>query len=77
MMGELYGVTTPAINQHLNTVYSDLELTKEATIKKYLTVQNESDREASRNVNHYNLQAIIAVGFKVNNERVVLFRKWS
>lgn len=71
MMAELYGVTTSAINQHLNTVYNDLELTKESTIKKYLIVQIEGEREVSRNVNHYNLQAIIAVGFKVNNERAV------
>lgn len=77
MMAELYGVTTSAINQHLNTIFGDLELSKEATIKKYLIVQNEGDREVSRSVNHYNLQVIIAVGFKVNNERAVQFRKWA
>ena len=76
-MAELYGVTTSAINQHLNTIYSDLELTKEATIKKHLIVQDEGGREVSRSINHYNLQAIIAVGFKVNNERAVQFRKWA
>lgn len=77
MMAELYGLTTSAINQLLNTIYSDLELTKEATIKKYLIVQDEGGREVSRSINHYNLQAIIAVGFKVNNERAVQFRKWA
>ena len=49
----------------------------EATIKKYLIVQNEGGREVKREVNHYNLQAIIAVGFKVNNERAVQFRRWA
>ena len=50
---------------------------KISTIKKYLIVQSEGDRIISRNVDHYNLQAIIAVGFKVNNERAVQFRKWA
>lgn len=77
MMAELYGVSVPAINQHLRTVYEDGELTEEATVKKYLIVQNEGNRSVSREVNHYNLQAIIAVGFKVNNERAVQFRKWA
>lgn len=77
MMAELYGVSIAAINQHLNAIYRDLELTKQATIKKYLIVQNEGNREVSREINHYNLQAIIAVGFKVNNERAVQFRKWA
>ena len=49
----------------------------EATIKKYLIVQNEGSRTVSRSVDHYNLQMIIAVGFKVNNERAVQFRRWA
>ncbi len=49
----------------------------EATIKKYLIVQNEGGRKVSRQIDHYNLQMIIAVGFKINNERAVQFRKWS
>lgn len=77
MMAELYGVTTMAINQHLKTIYADAELTPEATIKKYYIVQNEGGREVRREVLHYSLQAIIAVGFKVNNDRAVQFRKWA
>lgn len=77
LMAELYGVTVAAISQHLKTVFSDGELTPEATVKKFLIVQQEGSRQASRNVDHYNLQAIIAVGFKVNNERAVQFRKWA
>lgn len=77
MMAELYGVTVAAINQHIKKVFEDKELTEESTIKKYLIVQKEGDREVSRETVHYNLQMIIAVGFKVNNERAVQFRKWA
>lgn len=77
MMAGLYDVSVSAINQHLRTVYEDGELTEESTIKKYLIVQEEGNRHVSREVNHYSLQAIIAVGFKVNNERAVAFRKWA
>ena len=49
----------------------------EATIKNYLTVQIEGSREITRSLDHYNLQMIIAVGFKVNNPRAVQFRKWA
>jgi len=77
MMAELYGVSVPAINQHIKNILEDGELTESATIKKYLIVQNEGERQVSRQVDHYNLQMIIAVGFKVNNERAVQFRKWA
>ena len=77
MMAELYGVTVSAINQHLKRIYSDGELVAEATIKKYLIVQDEGGRTIKRNIDHYNLQAIIAVGFKINNERAIQFRKWA
>ena len=77
MMATLYDVSVSAINQHIKRVYADNELTPEATIKKYLIVQDEGSRKVSRSVDHYNLQMIIAVGFKVNNERAVQFRKWA
>ena len=77
MMATLYDVSVAAINQHLKKIYDDGELTPEATIKKYLIVQNEGNRKVSREVAHYNLQAIIAVGFKVNNQRAVRFRVWA
>ena len=77
MMAELYGVSVPAINQHIKNILEDGELTEQATIKKYLIVQNEGERQVSRQVDHFNLQMIIAVGFKVNNERAVQFRKWA
>jgi hypothetical protein len=77
MMATLYDVTVPAVNQHLKRIYSDDELTREATVKKYLIVQTEGNRQVKREVDHYSLQAIIAVGFKIENERAVQFRKWA
>ena len=77
MMAELYGVSKQSISQHISRIYVDGELTPETTVKKYLTVQTEGKRQVSRNQEHYNLQLIIAVGFKVNNQRAVQFRKWA
>ena len=77
MMATLYDVSVPAINQHLKRVFTDNELTREATVKQYLIVQTEGSREVRREVEHYSLQAIIAVGFKIENERAVQFRKWA
>ena len=61
----------------MKRIFSDNELQREATIKKYLIVQKEGGRQVRREVEHYNLQAIIAVGFKIENERAVRFRKWA
>lgn len=77
LLAELYGVSVPAISQHIKQIYKDDELEETSTIKKYLIVQNEGNRQITREVIHYNLQMIIAVGFKVNNERAVQFRKWA
>lgn len=77
MMATLYDVSVAAINQHVKKIYEDSELEPDSTIKKYLIVQKEGTRQVSREVSHYNLQMIIAVGFKVNNERAVQFRKWA
>ncbi len=77
MMATLYDVSVSAIHQHLKTVFNTNELERQATIKKYLIVQTEGERQVKRSVDHYNLQAIIAVGFKIENERAVQFRKWA
>lgn len=77
MMAELYDVSLPTINEHLKKVYSDGELTEQATIRKFRIVQAEGDRQVNREIAHYSLQATIAVGFKVNNDRAVQFRKWA
>ena len=77
MMAALYDVSVSAINQHIKKIYDDNELAPKATIKNFLIVQKEGGRQVSRKVDHYNLQMMIAVGFKVNNERAVQFRKWA
>ena len=74
MMAVLYGVSVSAINQHLKRIFVDGELIEAAVIKKYLITAADGKKYKT---NHYNLQAIIAVGFKVNNERAVQFRKWA
>lgn len=77
MMATLYDVGLPTINEHIKKIYEDSELQEESTIRKFRIVQTEGNRQVNREINHYNLQMIIAVGFKVNNERAVQFRKWA
>jgi len=67
MMAVLYDVEVPTVNYHLKNIFQEHELEENSTIRKYLIVQTEGNRQVSRDVDHYNLQAIIAVGFKVNN----------
>lgn len=76
MLSNLYNVEINTINYHIKKIYNDNELKEESTIRKFRIVQKEGNREVSRNVVHYNLQMIIAIGFKVDNERAVQFRKW-
>ena len=77
LMAELYGVDVRTISEHIQKIYADHELEEEATIRNFRIVQTEGTRQVSREVKHYSLQMIIAVGFKVNNERAVQFRKWA
>lgn len=76
MLGVLYNVEVPTINYHIKKIFNDNELSEAATIRKFRIVQSEGERDITREVAHYNLQMIIAVGFKVNSERAVQFRKW-
>ena len=76
MMATLYDVGLPTINEHIKKIYADSELEEAATIRNFRIVQTEGSRQVTRNTKHYNLQMIIAVGFKVNSERAVQFRKW-
>ena len=77
MMATLYDVGLPTINEHIKKIYADSELEESATIRNFRIVQTEGSRQVTRDTKHYNLQMIIAVGFKVNNERAVQFRKWA
>lgn len=65
------------INEHIQNIYADAELTEETTIRNFRIVQTEGSRQGDRQIKHYNLQMIIAVGFKVNNNLSVQFRKWA
>ncbi len=76
MMATLYDVGLPTINEHIKKIYADSELEETATIRNFRIVQTEGSRQVTRDTKHYNLQMIIAVGFKVNSERAVQFRKW-
>ena len=76
MLAVLYEVETNTINYHIKKIFEDSELSEDSTIRKFRIVQTEGNRQVSREVEHCNLQMIIAVGFKVNSERAVQFRKW-
>lgn len=76
MMATLYDVDVRTVNEHIKKIYNDNELSEDPTIRKFRIVQTEGTRQVNREPAHYNLQMIIAVGFKVNSERAVQFRKW-
>jgi len=77
MMAELYDVDVRTINDHIQKIFLDNELSEIPTIRNFRIVQTEGTRQVEREIKHYNLQMIIAVGFKVNNDRAVQFRKWA
>jgi len=76
LLATLYDVEIATINEHLKNIFEDRELDEGATIRNFLIVQTEGNRQVQREVKHYNLQIIIALGFKVNSLRAVQFRKW-
>lgn len=76
-MAELFGVGVPAISKHLNNIYEDKELQKEATVSKMEIVQVEGTREVKRTSEFYNLDAIIAVGYRVSSFKATRFRQWA
>jgi hypothetical protein len=76
-MAVLFEVTMPTVNEHLSNLYSQREIVKGSTIRNFRTVQQEGAREVTRNVDYYNLDAIIAVGFRVNSTRAIQFRRWA
>jgi len=76
-IAELFEVTIPNISMHIKAIYKENELDKNPTVKKYLTVQKEGNREVTRNVEHYNLDVIISVGYRVNSLKATKFRQWA
>ncbi len=76
-IAELFDVQVPAIAKHLKNIYDEEELTREATVSKKEIVQIEGSREISRLVDFYNLDAIIAIGYRVNSKKATRFRQWA
>ena len=76
-MAELFDCTPENITQHLKNIYAEEELALDATTKKFLVVRKEGSREVQRNIDHYNLDAIIAVGYRVNSKKATRFRQWA
>ena len=77
MLATLYDVSVQVVNKHIKKIYDDNELEENSSVRVFKTAQEEAKRTVTREVKHYNLQMAIAVGFKVNNERAVQFRKWA
>src|SRR3989339_2059812 len=77
MMAELFQVAVPTVNEHIKNIIVEGELATGSTIRKFLIVQKEGDREVARSVDFYNLEMIVAVGFRVRSHRGTQFRKWA
>ena len=76
-MAELFNTTKQNISLHIKSIYSEGELLPQATVKKYLTVQNEGEREVRRSIDYYNLDMIISVGYRVKSNIATRFRIWA
>lgn len=77
MMCRLFDVEKSTLSEHLENIYSSQELTKEATVRNFRTVQTEGNRQVTREILHYNLEAIISVGYRVNSIKATQFRRWA
>ena len=77
LMGELFSVSVKTVSEHLNNIYESEELQRDSTIRKFQIVQSEGGRSVSRNVDFYNLDAIISAGYRVNSVRATQFRQWA
>jgi len=77
LLAELFQVTVPTINEHIKNIYQEGELSKDSTIRKFRIVQNEGGREVERDVDFYNLDLIISVGYRVKSSIATAFRQWA
>lgn len=77
MMCRLFDVEKSTLSEHLENIYSSQELIKEATVRNFRTVQTEGNRQVTREILHYNLEAIISVGYRVNSIKATQFRRWA
>ena len=76
-MGMLFGVSKSTISEHLSNIFETYELLKKATVRNFRTVQQEGDRFVNRDIEYYNLDAIISVGYRVNSSKATQFRIWA
>ncbi len=76
-LAELFGRDVKTIGKHISNVFKDKELQKEATVANFATVQNEGGREVTREIEYYNLDVIISVGYRVKSQKGVAFRQWA
>ena len=76
-VAELFDVDKSVVSRHLSNIYAEKELAETATVAKYATVQKEGSRQVTRNLEYYSLEAIIAVGYRVNSRRATDFRRWA
>ena len=76
-MAELYNCSPDNIGLHLKNIYNDLELDKNSTTEDFSVVRKEGNREVTRKIKYYNLDAVISVGYRVNSDRAIQFRRWA
>ena len=76
-ISELYNCSIDNVSLHLKNIYNDFELDKNSTAEKFSIVQKEGTRDVKRNVQYYNLDAVISVGYRVNSDRAIQFRRWA
>ena len=76
-IAEVFGGTKQNISLHINNIYKEKELDKISTVKYYLTVQKEGNREVTRNIEHYNLDMILSLGYRINSIKATKFRQWA
>lgn len=77
LIAELFNVDVRTVNEHLVNIYSEQELDENSTIRNFRIVQKEASREVARDIKHYNLDVILAVGYRVRSDRGTQFRKWA
>lgn len=76
-LAELFGTSKQNISLHIQNIFQEGELSKEATVKEYLIVQTEGNRKVFRNIEHYNLDMIISLGYRVRSQVATHFRQWG
>jgi len=77
LIAKLFNVVKSNISEHLKSIFENGELSKEATVRNFRTVQKEGNREVARDLEYYNLEVIISLGYRINSERATNFRRWA